>query len=179
MPAIVLPFSAQMTDKRAALASEITTTLAFHESGWTVTERYELGAERPGGSKAQRDRIMAGGQGLPIKYCRVAQISRGPRGPEDSDVFGAARQVEHVFAVYLWRQFDDTTANQTLWDAITEGYAPNGVLVHLDGLGGVQAGADDEVVYVGQPTDVIIPDEPIHMGDEDFAWLCQFFIVLT
>ncbi len=175
MPAIVLPFSAQMTDKRAALASELVTTLALHESGWTVTERFELGAERPGGSKAQRDRIM----GSPIKYCRVAQISRGPRGDADSDVFGAARQVEHVFIVYLWRQFDDTALNQTLWDGIKEGYAPNGVLVHLDGLGGVQVGADDEVVYVGQPTDVILPDEPIHMGDEDFAWLCQFFIVLT
>ena len=179
MPAIVLPFSAQMTDKRAALAAELVTTLAAHESGWTVTERYELGAERPGGSKAQRDRVMAGGQGLPIKYCRVAQISRGSRGPAGSDMRGTAREVEHVFAVYLWRQFDDTQANQTLWDGITEGYAPNGVLVHLDGLGGIMAGADDEVVLVGQPTDVIIPDEPIHMGDEDYAWLCQFFIVLT
>lgn len=174
-----LPFSARMTFKRAALASEIIAALAFHESGWTVTERYELGAERPGGSKAQRDRIMAGGQGLPIKYCRVAQISRGPRGEADSDLFGAAAQVEHVFAVYLWRQFDDTVANQTLWDAITEGHAPNGVLVHLDTLGGLQVGTDNKVVYVGQPTDVIIPDEPIHMGDEDYAWLCQFFIVLT
>lgn len=164
-----------MTLKRAALASEIIAALAFHESGWTVTERFELGAERPGGSKTQRDRIM----GTPIRFCRVAQISRGPRGPEDSDVFGAARQVEHVFAVYLRRQFDDTAANQTLWDSITEGHAPNGVLVHLDTLGGLQVGTDNKVVYVGQPTDVIIPDEPIYMGDEDFAWLCQFFITLT
>ena len=171
----VLPFSAKMTDKRAALASEISAVLAVHESGWTVTERYELGAERPGGSKVERRRVM----GKPIKYCRVAQISRGPRGEADSDVKGAARQVEHVFAVYLWRQFDDTTANQTLWDAITEGHSPNGVLVHLNGLGGIMAGTNDEVVYVGQPTDVIIPDEPIHMGDEDYAWHCLFFITLT
>jgi len=171
----VLPFSAKMTDKRAALASDISAVLAVHESGWTVTERYVLGAERPGGSKAQRDGVM----GSPIKYCRVAQISRGPRGESSSDIKGAARQVEHVFAVYLWRQFDDTAANQTLWDAITEGHSPNGVLVHLNGLGILQAGAPDEMAYVGQPTDVIIPDEPLYMGDEDNAWLCQFFIVLT
>jgi len=171
----VLPFSAKMTDKRAALASEITAVLAVHESGWTVTERYVLGAERPGGSKAQRDSLM----GSPIKYCRVAQISRGPRGEADSDLKGAARQVEHVFAVYLWRQFDDTLANQTLWDAITEGHSPNGVLVHLNGLGGLEVGTPSCVTYVGQPTDVIIPDEPLHMGDEDYAWLCQFFIILT
>ncbi len=126
-----LPFSAQMTDKRAALAAEIVTTLAAHESGWTVTERYELGTERPGGSKAQRDGIM----GTPIKYCRVAQISRGPRGETDSDVMGAARQVEHVFMILLYRQFDDTVSDNRAWRDILESHSPVGVYVHLDGLG--------------------------------------------
>lgn len=178
---ITLPYSAPMTAKRAALAAEITAVLAAHEAGWKVATRFELGAERPGGSKAERDRLM----GSPVRYCRVASLGRASRGEDSSDLYGAARQVGHVFAVYLWRTYADNATNQSIWDAVLEGHDPDGVLVHLNGLGALpNVGADlngngGEVAYVGQPEDVIVPDEPLYLGDEDFAWYAQFFITLT
>lgn len=171
--ATAVDFSVSMTAKRSGLAAELAAVLAAHEAGFTVSTRYELRAERPGASKLDRDDVM----NSPIQYARVSHI-----GSEESDqgsltMGGGVSQVHHVFAVYLWREYTDDDANQTIWDGITEGQSPDGVLTHLRSVGALEA--NGEVFYLGQPEDVIVPDEPLNMGDEDYSWYLQFFITLT
>lgn len=172
-----------MVTKRQALAEVIEETLndVLIDEGdpnlFRVVQRFQVKVLRSDANKVDRDLIM----GNPIRYVRVAWMGNEDPVPQDSNAFGATVQPRHEFAVFIWFEYEDADtyqgSSQRVWDRLMEGVSPTGLLPLLRENGGLE---DDNgnLAYLYDPTDVIVPDAPIHMGDEDFVHFAQFFITV-
>lgn len=173
-----MSLSADMMAKRAALATTIKTVLDAHGYGTFVVDERVRQALIDAIGDIDRDSIMQD----PIRYVRVAHVGNENESEQHMTAFGAVAQCPHQFAVFIWFEYADaaTYANssQKKFDDLLESHGANdGLLFHLRSIGVLEVSGFE--VYVNTPTEVIVPDEPLHMSENIFAHYCQFFITLT
>lgn len=173
-----------MKQKREALATLIESTLndvLTDGTTFNVVQRFRQSVERGAGQKIDRDLIM----GNPVRYARVVHMGESPASEDDLTPYGHQVQVPHLFGVFIWFDYQDADSyedsTQAVWDDLLESagdLSATGLLPTLRLTPFLEGEGTDPGAYCMQPTDVIVPDEPLSMGDRDFCHYAQFFITI-